>query len=420
MIIQGLLLDDPHRPPEPGFVRVDGGRIAELGRGAPPEKASLGSPKSVISPGFIDAHVHLPQIDAVGCDGLELFEWLERVVFPAEGWWGRGGAAADVRTALRRFVSQGTLGFAGYLTSHAGGSAEAVRLLSGGVGLPRLRFAAGRVAMDENAPEDLTREDRERARLSPTPSPMLSRGIAGDRGEISLNPRFAVSCSDELLAECGWAARERAEAGDPALVQTHLSETEAEIAKVRERFPDDEHYTAVYDRHGLLTPRTLLAHGVHLPGEELALIRERGSVVVHCPTANLFLKSGLFDLRAANEAGVRLALGSDVAGGPDVAMPRVGRAMIETAKARELLTGARQPIPTPADAWAMITRGNAEAIGWDRAGRLEAGADADLLVIQPPEAWLDEHLIGRLLYGWSGSLIASRVIGGAAFDPATI
>jgi len=394
--------------------------IAEVGRGAPPEKAALGGPRDVISPGFIDAHVHLPQIDAVGCDGLELLEWLDRVVFPAESWWGRGGAGADVRTALRRFVTQGTLGFAGYLTSHADGSAEAVRLLAGGVGLPRLRFAAGRVAMDVHAPDDLTREDRERARLSPTPSPMLTRGLAGARGEVSLNPRFAVSCSGELLAECGWCARDCAEAGAPVVVQTHLSETEAEIARVRELFPEDDHYTGVYDRSGLLTERTLLAHGVHLSGAEFELIRARGSVVVHCPTANLFLKSGLFDLRAAEQAGVRLALGSDVAGGPDVAMPRVGRAMIETAKARELMTGTAQPIPTPGEAWRLITRGNAEALGWARAGRLEAGAEADLLVIRPPEAWLDEHLVGRLLYNWSGSLIASRVIGGVAVDAATI
>ena len=419
MIVQGLLLEDPGQPPAPGWVRCDGARIAEIGRGAPPERARVGSPRHVITPGFIDAHIHLPQIDAVGCDGMELLEWLDRVVFPTESWWGRGGALRDVRTALRRLTLEGTLGLAGYLTSHGEGSAEAIRALAGGVGLPRVRFAAGRVAMDRRAPDDLTAEDRHRARLSPTPSPVIEPP-PGSRGDASANPRFAISCTDELLAEVGWAVRDRRERGRAPVVQTHLSETPAEVELVRELFPDDPHYTGVYDRHGLLTDRTILAHGVHLTAPEWALIRERGSVVAHCPTANLFLKAGLFDLRAAREHGARLALGSDVAGGPDVAMPRVARSMIDTAKARELLTGAAQPIPTPAEAWRLITRGNAEALGWEDAGRLEVGAAADLLALRAPEAWMDEHLIGRLLYGWSAELIDARVIAGEVFDPATV
>jgi guanine deaminase len=243
---------------------------------------------------------------------------------------------------------------------------------------------------------------------------------AGSRGDASANPRFAISCTGELLAEIGWAVRERRERNRPPVVQTHLSETPAEVALVGELFPEDPHYTGVYDRHGLLTDRTILAHGVHLTGPEWALIRERGSVVAHCPTANVFLKAGLFDLRTAREYGVRLALGSDVAGGPDVAMPRVARAMIDTAKARELLTGAAQPIPTPAEAWRLITRGNAEALGWEDSGRLEVGAAADLLVLRAPDAWMDEHLIGRMLYGWSNELIDARVIAGEVFDPATV
>ncbi len=416
MIVQGLLLLDPTRAPEPGWLRLDADRIEEIHHGSPPTRPDLGCPRDIVTPGFIDAHVHLPQIDSIGCDGLELLEWLDRVIFPAETWWGRGAAARDTRTAITRMLAQGTTAFAGYLSSHAQGGSEAIRTLTGGVGLPRLRFAAGRSAMDRHAPDDLTNEDRARAKLSPSPSPLLPEPPAPTRGEISVNPRFAVSCSEELLAELGWAARDR---GAP-VIQTHLSETLPEIALVRELFPDDPHYTGVYDRFGLLTPRTLLAHGVHLTPPEWELIRERESVVVHCPTANLFLKAGLFDLRAAREHGVRLALGSDVAGGPDFAMPRVARAMIDTAKARELMTGVAQPIPTPGEAWDLITRGNADAIGWPRAARLEAGADADLLLLRAPDAWMDEHLVGRLLYNWSSSLITARIVGGVPADPATI
>src|SRR5690606_8965547 len=146
----------------------------------------------------------------------------------------------------------------------------------------------------------------------------------------SLNPRFAIACSEELLAECGWRAAERPD----LFVQTHLAEAVAELARVRELFPGAPHYTGVSERVGLLGQRTLLAHGVHLPGPEWTLLAERRSVVVHCPTANTFLGSGHFDLTTARERGVRVALGSDVAGGPDHAMPRVARAMIEVAKSR--------------------------------------------------------------------------------------
>jgi guanine deaminase len=417
VIIQGLLLTDPAAPPEPGWIRCEEGRIAELEHGAPPERPTVGSPSHVVSPGFIDAHIHLPQIDAAGCDGMELLEWLQKVVFPAESWWGRGGALRDVANALHRMTREGTLGFAGYLTSHAEGSAEALRALAGGLGLPRLRFAAGRVAMDRRAPDDLTAEDRHRAALSPSPPPILAPPPAGARGEVSANPRFAITCTGELLAEIGWAVRD---ADREILVQTHLCETRPEIELVRELFPEDPHYTGVYDRFGLLTPRTLLAHGVHLTPPEWELIRERGSVVVHCPTANLFLRAGVFDFAAARDHGVRLALGSDVAGGPDIAMPRVARAMIDSAKARELLTGTPQPVPTPAEAWRLITRGNAEAIGWDDAGRLEPGATADLLVLRPPDAWMDEHLIGRMLYGWAHEMIDARVIDGRIVDAARV
>jgi guanine deaminase len=236
--------------------------------------------------------------------------------------------------------------------------------------------------------------------------------------QASLNPRFAIACSEELLAECGWRAKE-----NPGLfVQTHLCESLNEIARVRELFPSDATYTGVYDRFGLLGPRTLLAHCVHLSDDEWSLIAQRGCVVVHCPTANTFLRSGLFDLTTAMERGVRLALGSDVAGGPDHAMPRVARGMIEVAKARSMVARdpARVKIPTPGEAWWMITRGNALALGWGNSGELRVGADADLLVLRVPDDWHDEHLLGRIVYRWSSELIDTRVLRGVRLDPSTI
>lgn len=210
-------------------------------------------------------------------------------------------------------------------------------------------------------------------------------------------------------------ATQRADARS-AIIQTHLAETTTECDRVRDLFPEDPHYTGVYDRCGLLTPRTLLAHCVHLSPSEWEVIRERQSVVVHCPTANTFLRSGLFDLDTAREHGVRLALGSDVAAGPDIAMPRVARAMIEVAKLRALTINPRVHVPTPIEGWHLITRGNAEACGWSDSGKLERGAAADLLVLSGPFE-RDEHLIGRLIYGWDESWITARIVAGVRLEP---
>lgn len=275
--------------------------------------------------------------------------------------------------------------------------------------------------MDRSAPDALTREDRQRAGATTPTSPALPTPVeALGRGEASVNPRFAIACSEELLAEIGWLVKERAARNERLFVQTHLAESLEECRVVSELFPDDPHYTAVYDRFGLLTPHTLLAHCVHLSEVQWALIRERESVVVHCPAANTFLQSGLFDLDAARAAGVRLALGSDVAAGPDIAMPRVARAMIETAKIRRMTIAPKAHVPSPQEAWRLITRGNAEALAMPEAAKLTAGAPADFLTLRVSETWVDEHLIGRLIYNWSCRLIERVVVEGRALNPATI
>lgn len=418
MIAQGRLLLDPARAPEPGWVRVDQSRIAEVRLGEPPPSErppALGAPDALIIPAFVDAHCHFPQTDSVGIDGLELLPWLEKAVFPAESWWGRGGARASALTAARRHLRQGTVGVAAYLTSHAEGSREA---LVGVASQTPLRFIAGRVGMDRHAPEDLLAEDRSRARLTP-PAPCVLAPLANGedpRRVVSANPRFAVSCSEELLAEFGWWVREH----PGTWVQTHLSESRAECDLVRRLFPGTPHYTGVYDRAGLLTERTLLAHAIHLSDEELALIAQRRSIIVHCPAANTFLQAGLFDLDRARAAGVRVALGSDIAAGADAAMPRVARAMIEVAKVRSMTRRPTDPpvhVPTPAEAWDMITRVNADLLGWNDTARLEAGASADFLVLSVPPTWLDEHAAGRLIYNWDADLVRSYVYAGQVWKP---
>jgi guanine deaminase len=403
MILQGRLLAAADRLPLAGWLRVDQGRITEVAAGDPPEAPDAGGPDAILCPGFVDAHIHLPQIDEAGCDGLQLLEWLDKVIYPAElGWADPQVARTDVLRACRRLLASGTLGHAGYLTSHVH-SVDAT--MAAGRQLD-IRAIVGQVLMDRNGPQPLLAASQDVAPLTTEP--------AGGRMTLSVNPRFAVTCSDDMLARAAAAA-----STEPGVfIQTHLAESPRECEMVAELFPDDPNYAAVYDRHGLLTDRTLLAHCVHLNDDQWRLIAERRCVVVHCPTANTFLGSGLFDLDAARTHGVRLALGSDVAAGPDVAMPRVARAMIETAKARAMAMpdGPDVHIPTPAETWTLITAGNAEALGFDDMGRIEPGAAADLLVLRPGLR-VDEHLVGRLIYTWRDEYIDRIVLNGRLIDP---
>ncbi len=394
MILSGYLLIDPDHQPNLGWIRVVDDRITEIGDGDPPEPAKLGGEGCLICPGFIDAHCHLAQFGAIGFDGMSLRDWLEAVIYPAEAEWADSVLAEQqITLVLGRMLYSGTLGCATYLTSHVHVS-ETLRHVH--ERLP-LRMIAGRCLMDRNAPAALTGH---RAMIPPSST---------DRLTYSVNPRFAVACTDDLLAEAGRLAF----SGSP--VQTHLAEQADECALVQELFPRSAHYTAVYDSFGLLSDRTLLAHCVHLEDDEWKLIADRRSVVVHCPTANMFLESGQFNLDSAREHNVRLALGSDIAAGPDIAMPRVARSMIETAKARRMTTASSAHVPSPAEVWRMITHGNAEALGWNDAGRIEPGAVADLLILRLPFE-PDQHLIGRLIYSWSDDFIAHRIVAGRAIN----
>jgi guanine deaminase len=394
MLIAGRLIMDATTNPQPGWLRIEGDRIIDVEEGDPPSRPDVGGPDHVVTPGFVDCHLHFPQFDAIGVDGLPLLDWLKATVYPAEHAW-RDPAWAQIQSqqAVRRLLREGTLGCAAYLTSHPHAIAAARHAL----GETPLRAIVGRVMMDREAPPDL-------CSTAADPEPWIEADRPDSRTQTAVTPRFAIACSDAMLARAGELAPGR-------FVQTHLGEQQAEIDRTLEFYPDDASYTAVYDRFGLLHERALLGHCVHLASDEWELLRRRRGVAVHCPQANIFLQSGLFDLDAAREHGVRVALGSDIAAGSDASMPRVARAMIETAKARRLTVAPKAAIPTPGEAWNMVTRDNAAALGYDDGGVLRPGAAADLLILRPPFD-IDEHLIGRLLYNWSTDFIVHRVLAG--------
>lgn len=366
----------------------------------------LGGPNHLICPGFIDAHVHVPQFDCLGVDGLTLLDWLNTAVFPTEARWADTDHAASVSERVaRRLLSVGTTSIAAYATVHHAGAQAAINALA----RLGLRGVVGQVLMDQNAPAELLCPAEQLITEAPTLTP-------AERMHPAITPRFAVSCSRELLEGAG-----RLAASTGWMVQTHLSET-VEECRVVESLHSGLDYVEVYRRAGLLTPRTILGHAIHLSDVQRRVLASTRSIAAHCPTANLFLQAGEMNLDAQRRSHIPVALGSDVAGGPDPCMIRVARAMIETAKRRKL-SDPTVIVPTPAHAWWMITSGNARSLGWPDAGTLAPGAPADLVVINPSRSPLAQPAwthapdpLSLILYTFNESWIEHTLTAGRVHD----
>jgi guanine deaminase len=201
-------------------------------------------------------------------------------------------------------------------------------------------------------------------------------GAAEGLIEYAFSPRFAVACSEKLMRS---AAELAAQYG--AYIQTHLAENREEIEKVRNQFTWAQDYTEVYEKCGLLGPRTVLGHCIHLSDRERGALAAAGASVAHCPSANLFLRSGILPLEKMRAAGLRVGLGSDVAAGPELNLWQVMRAAVESQKARSFYE-PDTPVPSPGAALHLATQGAAEALGKGGViGSFEIGKEADLTVM---------------------------------------
>lgn len=382
--IRGFLIDAPEygqlrTRPDGGLV-IDGGLIAELGDYAELSKIPRSQPvrwlhtdRVAVFPGLIDIHSHIPQYPAVARGTAELLPWLRQFIFPLEreftGAKGRREAGAFF-TELARHGTTTAMLYAAIFED----SCEAAFHAAAQSGL---RVIMGKMMMDVGS----------YGKHHPTQIPAISiqeterlckawHGAGGGLLEYAVSPRFALACSEELMRAAGEVA-----ARHGAYIQTHLSENLAELEAVRQQFPTARDYADVYDRCGLLTPRTVLGHCVHLSPRERALLAERGAAVAHCPTANLFLRSGILPLDRTRAAGLRIGLGSDVAAGPELNLWRVMRGAIESQKARSFYE-ENVDVPSPAAALHLATQGGAEALGKGEViGSFEIGKEADLTVI---------------------------------------
>jgi guanine deaminase len=332
-------------------------------------------------PGLVDAHVHWPQLGAVGAMGLELLQWLRTRTLPEEAKLADPDFARPLaRDFVRGLAANGTTS-ALVFGSHFPEAQDAFFEAAAESGL---RIASGLVVSDRELLPSLhvTPEEAHDAALA------LARRWHG-KGAIryAVTPRFSVSCSDEMLAACGTVAAQL----DGALVTSHVNENHEEIGVVREQFPDTGDYLETYERHGLAGGSTVLAHSVHTTDAELARMAGAGTCVAHCPSSNGFLGSGIFPMRRHLDHGVRFGLGTDVGAGTGLSILKDGLA----AYVGQMV--APEPIRlTPAHLLWLATRAGADVLGLGEiAGDLAPGRSADMVLLRPPEGSSLEGMLTR-------------------------
>jgi len=353
-----------------GGVLVRDGRIAALGeagalRAAHPQARVTDYGDALISAGFVDAHAHYPQTAMIASWGKRLIDWLNTYTFPEEMRFADPAHAEKIAGRhLDLLIAHGTTTVASYCTIHP----ESVEAFFAAAEARGMRVLAGKTCMDRNAPEGL----RDTAQSAYDDSKALLRRWHGrGRADYVITPRFAPTSTPDQLAALGalWAEH------PDCLMQTHLSEQVDEIAWVKSLYPAARDYLDIYETHGLLGPRAVYGHAIHLEPRERARLAETGAALVHCPTSNTFIGSGLFDMAGLAAEGQRIGLATDTGGGSSFSMLRTMAAAYEIAQLRHAALH-------PSALWWLATQGAARALRIDdRVGNLAVGMEADMVVI---------------------------------------
>mgnify|MGYP001082408977 CR=1 FL=1 len=358
---------------EDGGLLIDDGKIvatgdyAALRATAPADAVEIDHRPHLILPGFIDTHLHFPQMQVIGSYAANLLEWLNTYTFPEECRFVESAHAERIaRHFFDELIRHGTTTAVAYCSVHKASAdaffAESLRR--------NLCMVAGKVMMDPNAPQGLL--DTPQMGYDETRQ-IIAEWHGKGRNHVAITPRFAITSTPAQMEAAQALAREF-----PDLhIQTHLSENTDEIDYTCSLYPEAIDYTDIYDRYGLLGRKTLLGHAIHLSDREADALSDAGSIAVHCPTSNLFLGSGLFPMKKLmrREKPVRIAVATDIGGGSSYSMLRT---MDEAYKIQQL-QGERL---NPLESFYLMTRGNAEALALDeRIGTLAPGSDADLVVL---------------------------------------
>ena len=360
-------LEDSYRWYDDGHVTVDDdGRIAGVGAWSDaPAGDVVDLSGHLITPGFIDTHLHAPQLEMIGSYGGHLLEWLNRYTFPTERKFEDPAHARRVAQAFYdELLRHGTLAALIFSTVHA----EATEIFFEEAERRGFRGIIGKTMMDRHAPDYLL--DKSARQSYDESRALLTKWHGRGLLRYAITPRFAPTSTPEQLELAGQLKREFPD----AWVHTHISENRNEVRWVQELFAEAE-YADVYDHYGLLDERTVLAHGVWLTPEELDLLARRGARISHCPNSNLFLGSGLFPLHRVLDAGVVVGLGTDIGAGTT---PSLFNAMADAYKVQQVQGVSLSPLHL----WYLATLGGARALTLDgETGSLEPGKSADFLVL---------------------------------------
>lgn len=402
----------------PGYLVVGkDGRITEVSKTDPRRKYKsfkfFDYSDRLICPGFVDTHNHLPQYAFAGIGDKDLLPWLKNYTFPREKMFSEAKVAkAAAECFFKDLIKNGTTMTLTYATIHKSATDIAFQAAQ----KTGLRAIIGKVMMDQNSPAYLT----EKTDCSLVDSEELIEKWHGQEGRLfyALTPRFAISCSFRLMEEVGRIALQKG-----VFIQTHLAENPAEIAFTKKLFPKYKSYTDIYDKAGLLGPKTIMAHCIYLGVDERKRLKETGTRIAHCPTSNRFLSSGIMPFRTYQNEGQMMGLGTDVAGGYSLSMLNEMKEAIENSKLLNLFSNGQSGAPmTVAEAFYLATLGGAKVLSMEHEiGSLTEGKQADFLVINHQKAdpmgakslyTKPDQILSKLIYRGTTDMIEEVYIGG--------
>jgi len=356
---------------EDGLLVVDGGRITDVGpadalqKKLPTDLAITDYSGKLIVPGFIDCHVHFPQLDIIGSYGAQLLDWLNQYAYPAEAKFADPSYAREVANAfIDELLRNGTTTALVFGTVHA----HSADVIFEAAESRDMRLIAGKVLMDSNCPEAL--RDTPESGYAESKA-LIERWHGRGRLGYAITPRFALTSSPEQLAAAGKLAAEYPD----TWIHTHLAENMDEVEQIARQFPDSRSYLDVYDCFGLVRKRAVFAHCLHMDERDRSRMATNSAAAAFCPTSNLFLGSGLFDLPAMRKAGINCGLGTDVGGGTSLSMLRTA------SEAYKVLHLQEHALPAMRALY-LATLGAAETLDLDdKIGNFKKGKEADFAVL---------------------------------------
>jgi guanine deaminase len=358
-----------------GIVLIEDGRIHDVGSARAvlpniPEGTEIDHyPNSIIMPGFIDSHIHYPQVEVIGSYGTQLLEWLNKYTFPTEA---KFNDEQHAYTIAEFFVDElkrnGTTSASVFCTS----APESVDAIFQSAQQDNMLLIAGKMMMDSHAPESIL--DTPQSSYDDSKA-LIDRWHKKGRAIYTVSPRFALTSSPQQLEMAGALMKEHRD----VRLQTHISENVDEIKRAMELYPERKNYTDIYDQYGLLDRRAIYGHAIHMSEGELRRFHETGATISHCPTSNFFIGSGLFNIEMIKQENrpVTVGLGTDVGGGTSFSMLTTMSEAYKMAQMRGISLTAIQ-------GFYLATLGSATALSIDdRVGTFKVGHDADIVILDP-------------------------------------